>query len=220
MITDDYRHCETLVREADKDRFLSALFAPATHRDALFALYAFHIEIARIPLLAHESFAAAIRLQWWRDALGGERPGEAAAHPVAAALIDALTRAGVSPEPLIEYLDLKRAVVFGETATDSDAAIFLVAARLLGVSHDLLAPAAEHAGLAYALALQGEAQDIARQRYVAFRPMLDELPKAAWAAFLPAALVPLLLKWPGAPQWRRQLTLLRTVWFGFPKTQS
>ncbi len=30
-----------LVREADKDRFLSALFAPAMRRDALFALYAF-----------------------------------------------------------------------------------------------------------------------------------------------------------------------------------
>lgn len=216
MSADDYRHCETLVREADKDRFLSALFAPAARRDALFALYAFNVEITRIPLLAHESFAAAIRLQWWRDALNGERPGEAAAHPVAAALIDALTVANVSPEPLIEQLDLKRAIVFGEEVADSDAAIFLVAARLLGISHELLAAAAEHAGLAYALALHGESQDIARQRYVAFRPLLDELPKTSVAAFLPAALVPLLVRWPRAPQWRRQFTLLRAVWFGFP----
>ena len=56
MSADDYRHCETLVRDADKDRFLSALFAPAARRDALFALYAFHVEITRIPLLAREPF--------------------------------------------------------------------------------------------------------------------------------------------------------------------
>ena len=124
MSADDYRHCETLVRDADKDRFLSALFAPAARRDALFALYAFNVEIARIPQMAREPFAAAIRLQWWRDALNGERPGEAAAHPVAAALNDALAAAQVSPAPLIEYLDVQRAIVFGEDATDSDAAIF------------------------------------------------------------------------------------------------
>jgi len=31
------------------------------------------------------------------------------------------------------------------------------------------------------------------------------------------ALVPLRLKRPNAPQWRRQIALLRAAWFGFPK---
>jgi hypothetical protein len=33
---DAYHHCEELVRAADKDRYLAALFAPADRRDALF----------------------------------------------------------------------------------------------------------------------------------------------------------------------------------------
>jgi phytoene/squalene synthetase len=217
MSADDYRHCEALVREADKNRFLSALFAPVARRDALFALYAFHVEIARVPLLAREPFAVAIRLQWWRDALGGERPGEAAAHPVAAALIDALSVFEVSPAPLIDYLDVKRAMTFGETAADSDAAIFLVAARLLGATDPSLTMAANHAGAAYALVVERRTPGVARDSYNAFRPQSDTLPKAAFAAFLPAALVPLLLRHPDAPQWRRQIAMLLAAWFGFPK---
>ena len=36
---------------------------------------------------AREPLPGEIRLQWWREVLGGERPGEAGAHPVAAALL-------------------------------------------------------------------------------------------------------------------------------------
>jgi len=52
-----FRYCENLVREADKDRFLATLFAPAECRGALFALYAFNVEVGsvreRIRLAAH-----------------------------------------------------------------------------------------------------------------------------------------------------------------------
>jgi phytoene/squalene synthetase len=57
----------------------------------------------------------------------------------------------------------------------------------------------------------------ARDAYDAFRKMVADLPQAALPAFLPVALVPLRLKRPDAPQRRRQLVLLRTAWFGFPK---
>lgn len=219
MSADDYRHCETLVREADKDRFLSALFAPAAQRDALFALYAFNVEITRIPQMAREPFAAAIRLQWWRDALNGERPGEATAHPVAAALIDALATTQLSPASLLDYLELQRAIVFGETETNSDAAIFLTAARLLGANEAPVSTAANNAGMAYALAIAGQLPVVARDNYAAFRAQADKLPKAAAPAFLPAALVPLLLAQPDAPQWRRQIALAWAFWFGYPRVR-
>ncbi len=82
----NFEHCAALVREADRDRYLATLFAPAAQRDALYALYAFNVEIARVRDLAREPMPGEIRLQWWREALSGEREGEAAAHPVAAAL--------------------------------------------------------------------------------------------------------------------------------------
>ena len=57
-----------------------------------------------------------------------------------------------------------------------------------------LALAAKHAGLAYALAIARQSPDVARDNYAAFPLQAGKLPKAALAAFLPAALVPLLLQ--------------------------
>src|ERR1700676_258417 len=85
-------HCEKLVREADRDRFLATLFAPAERRGALHALYAFNIEIARVREVVREPLAGEIRLQWWNDAIDGRAAGEAAANPVAAALLAAMAR--------------------------------------------------------------------------------------------------------------------------------
>ena len=80
-------NCEALVRAADKDRFLCSLFAPAAHRGALHALYAFNLEIARVRESIHEPLAGEIRLQWWSDAIAGNAAGEVAANPVAAAVL-------------------------------------------------------------------------------------------------------------------------------------
>ncbi|MGZ5895708.1 MAG: squalene/phytoene synthase family protein [Xanthobacteraceae bacterium] len=66
---DAFAHCEQLVREHDKDRFLATLFAPADRRKYLLALYAFALEIGRVKYLVHEPMAGIIRLQWWRDAV-------------------------------------------------------------------------------------------------------------------------------------------------------
>src|SRR5258705_5990701 len=86
----DFDYCETLVREGDKDRFVAALFAPARHRGGLHALYAFNLELARVRELAREPMPGEIRLQWWRDILGGERTGEAG--PLASALLATVAR--------------------------------------------------------------------------------------------------------------------------------
>ena len=85
-------HCEALVRAADKDRFLATLFAPAEHRGALFALYAFNLEVARVREVVREPLSGEIRLQWWSDVLRGEGRGEVGAHPVAAALRATIAR--------------------------------------------------------------------------------------------------------------------------------
>jgi phytoene synthase len=98
-------YCADLVRQADRDRWLAALFAPVEHRDALFALYAFNIEIARVRDLAREPMPGEIRLQWWREVLSGERQGEGEANPVSAALLDALNRYRFVAAPLLELID-------------------------------------------------------------------------------------------------------------------
>jgi phytoene synthase len=97
---DAFAYCAELVRAADRDRFIASLFAPAGRRNALHALYAFDIEIARVREVAHAALPGEIRLQWWSDALRGERAGEAAANPVAAALIETVRRHELSVETL------------------------------------------------------------------------------------------------------------------------
>jgi phytoene synthase len=166
----NFTHCAALVREADRDRYLATLFAPAAHRDALFALYAFNVEIGRVRDLAREPMPGEIRLQWWREVLCGERDGEVQAHPVAAALRETLARYRTAPLPLIGLIDARAFDLYDEpmaTITDleiygikTQSALFAVAAEILGaggVSTELLTL---DAGIAYAIA--GTLSDFAR----------------------------------------------------------
>ena len=117
----NFDYCAALVREADRDRYLATLFAPAERRAALFALYAFNVEIARVRDLAREPLPGEIRLQWWREALAGEREGEAAANPVAAALRETLVRYGFVAAPLLELIDERAFDLYDEPMTTTGA---------------------------------------------------------------------------------------------------
>ena len=143
---DDFDHCEALVREADKDRFVATLFAPAPRRRALHALYAFNVELSRVRELAREPMPGEIRLQWWREVLEGGRAGEAAANPVSAALLATLARHRLAAEKLIGVLEAHRFDVYDEPmptlaalqsyASDTAGAIFDCASRILGVASE------------------------------------------------------------------------------------
>lgn len=105
---DALAHCEALVRAADRDRYLAALFAPADCRGALYALYAFNIEIARVREAIREPLAGEIRLQWWTDALTGKGAGDVSAHPVASALLTAVEMHRLPLAPLTALIDARR----------------------------------------------------------------------------------------------------------------
>lgn len=80
-----------LVRDADRDRYLTALYAPQDKRDALLALYAFNAEIAGIRDRIREPMPGEIRLQWWCDVIAAGTQEAAAGHPVAEALVSAMS---------------------------------------------------------------------------------------------------------------------------------
>ena len=109
-----FAHCEALVRAADRDRFLTALFAPRERRDALFALYAFNVEIARVREVVREPVAGEIRLQWWSDVLAGGGRGEIEAHPVASALLATMARYGLSGQRLQTTIAARRFDLYDE----------------------------------------------------------------------------------------------------------
>jgi phytoene synthase len=118
---DAYRHCEALVREGDRDRFIAALFAPSERRPHLYALYAFDLELARVGHMVREALAGEIRLQWWRDALAGRAPEQVAAHPVAAALIDTIARCALPPGPIDQLIDARARDLYDDPLSTLDA---------------------------------------------------------------------------------------------------
>jgi len=83
-------YCGEVVRRHDRDRFLTALFAPSDRRESLFALYAFNFELAHAREAVSEPMMGQIRLQWWRDAIAAiyeARPyRHAVIEPLAAAI--------------------------------------------------------------------------------------------------------------------------------------
>lgn len=157
----DFEICETLVRDADRDRFVSALFAPVAHRPSLHALYALDIELARVRELAREPMPGEIRLQWWHEVLNGERPGEES--PVASAVLATIKRYRL---PLREFTDMGDAHSFDlyddpmgslaeleAYADKTSAASIRLAAQVLNDGDDPgVAVSARHAGIANAIA--------------------------------------------------------------------
>jgi phytoene synthase len=158
---DAFAHCERLVREADKDRFFAALYAPANRRRQLFALYAFNIEIAAVRDRISQPMAGELRLQWWRDALVGERAAEARGSPVAAALIQTVIRSQLPLKLLTDLIDARRFDLYDEPmgslaqlegyARRTSSALFELGALILDGPSNQVASAAEPAGIAYAL---------------------------------------------------------------------
>jgi phytoene synthase len=181
----NFEHCAALVREGDRDRFLATLFAPTAHRDALFSLYAFNVEIARVRDVAREPMPGEIRLQWWREVLSGERAGEAAAHPVAAALQQTLQRYSFAPDRLIALIDAHTFDLYDAplaTLDDLDnyavltqSALLAIAADILGASGLAVQMVTRHAGIAYAIVgiLTGLAHHAARGQLFVPLEVLD-----------------------------------------------
>ena len=160
---DAFAHCEALVRAADKDRFLAALFAPAAARPALYALYAFNLEIARIRERIHEPLAGEIRLQWWSDALAGKAHGSFEANPVAAALCSTIERHSLPVEPLERLIAARRfdlyddpmptLAEFDDYTRATSSGLFELAVRILAPGDlPVMRAVLPRAGPAYAIA--------------------------------------------------------------------
>lgn len=149
------------VRRHDRERFVTALFAPAGAREDLMVLYAFNLELARIRESVHEAMAGMIRLQWWRDVLAGLRDEEALRHPVAGPLLALARRRKLPGGPFERLLDARekdlQAVPFADRmslegyAGDTAGALTELAAATLGARGDEARAAAQSVGTAWAM---------------------------------------------------------------------
>jgi len=156
-------YCAQAVRESDPERYLCTLTAPPAAREPLFALFAFDAEIARVRHAVRQPMAGLIRLQWWRDALGGIDAGFPPAHPVVSALHEAWPRLRPLRARLEAAIDARERELEDETPIEDEAALerhldatgaamTLAALHLLGVDDVAAArEAGAHVGCAWAL---------------------------------------------------------------------
>jgi phytoene synthase len=151
------------VRRYDRDRFQTALFAPARSREPLFALYAFNYEVARVRETVSEPVLGQIRLQWWRESIAAAFDGGPVRHHIVVEALSAAIRACALTRAHFDRLvdaregDL-REVPWASLAALEDYAeatstrLVYLALESLGIREPAANKAAYHIGIAYALA--------------------------------------------------------------------
>src|SRR5271154_3616507 len=155
-------YCAEQVRRYDRDRFLTALFAPAAQREDLLALYAFNLEIAKIRETVTEPMLGRIRLQWWREALAEFEQGAVRQHAVAGPLADAVRRRALPVAALTRLIDGRERDIepdppadlaaLEDYAAQTSAGLVELALAVLDADQPEARAAARHVGIAHGLA--------------------------------------------------------------------
>lgn len=196
------RYVLDLVRGADRDRFLGALFAPEPRREGLLALLAFDHELARTRAVTREPMLARIRVEWWREAVVeavGE--GKPRAQPIVESLSETARRYRLTAESLTTLIDAREEEIDGPLdVTRAGRALADLELLVLGVEDAASRQAAQAVAVAW---LMGEGPE--RDKLLADARALR---RAVDAAALPILLPALSLGGIGA--WRLPLA----YWWG------
>jgi len=154
-------YCAEQVRRFDNDRFMCSLFAPTDEREAMAAVYAFNLEVARIREIAREPLLGHMRLQWWRDALDSIYAGTPPRQDVAAAMADAVGRFGLGRGHFDRILDARSLdlddlgpqtlAALVDYADGTSASLAELSLEILGVTGEASRQAARDVGIAWAL---------------------------------------------------------------------
>jgi NADH dehydrogenase [ubiquinone] 1 alpha subcomplex assembly factor 6 len=157
----DIPFCQAEVQKFDRDRYLTALFAPTDRRPDLFALYAFNHEVAKVSSVVSEPMLGQIRLQWWREAIDEIYEGTPRSHQIVDALAVAIERHSLPRDLFDQLIDARELDLEGEASEILDDWLDYVAAtssnltalalRILGVEEGPAHHAGHHVGIAWAL---------------------------------------------------------------------
>ena len=152
-----------LLRRHDRDRYQTALFAPVAQRPALFAIYAFNYEIARVRERVSEPMLGRIRLEWWRENVADVFAGRALRrHAVVEALAEAVRGRRLSRSHFERLIAAREADLEAPPPADfaaleayaeaTSSSLVGLALEALGVAGGAAFEAGREVGIAYALA--------------------------------------------------------------------
>lgn len=178
--------CAELVKDADEDRFLSAMTAKPEMRAVLFPLYAFNVEIFRAAWASDEPMMCQMRLQYWRDLVETIYAGAALPNiPLAKPLADVVRQGGVVQQDLQELIEARswdihrepfeNAEHFTDYLEKTAGNLMAMAARITGVSDHFDATVRAHG---YAMGLAKFLIAVPDLKAHGRKPLLDENPQA------------------------------------------
>ena len=162
----DWDQVTDLARTGQYDQYIAATLSPRAVRSDLILLAAFAAEINRVLQTVSEPTIAAIRLQWWRDALSDHGDG-ATGSPLADSLRAMVGRHKLPAALLIGHIDAQELELYSDLTEDQqalaqhfikrDGGLLNLAARILGdpmtgPTQQTIADAANAYGLARSLA--------------------------------------------------------------------
>lgn len=101
-----FEYCRKIVRDSDYDRYLISLFG--SRSEALWALFAFHYEIAKTRFVVSEPTLGLIRLQWWRDEIAKIYSGQVYAAGEVLNALASVIRAHDLPQEWFEAMLVAR----------------------------------------------------------------------------------------------------------------
>ncbi len=176
MVADPFDYCLDQVKQGDRDRHLTLLFAPEAARGHLAALAAFNLELARTRDQVSEALLGLIRLQWWREAIGEiQAGGRVREHMVVQALAAASRARGLDAGRMLAMIEARESeledgappsqATFDARADATAGALLQLSLQALGLDAPNLAEPTRQIGRAYAAA--GIARSVlrdARQR--------------------------------------------------------
>lgn len=152
-----------IVRRHDRDRYQTVLFAPPDRREALFALYAFNYEVARVRESVTQPMLGQIRLQWWREVVEAIYTGAPVRrHEVVQPLAAAIEAFGLSRAHFDRIIDTRERDLAEEPPADlaalidyaegTSSVLLHLALEALAAAEPATVAAARAIGIAYALA--------------------------------------------------------------------
>jgi NADH dehydrogenase [ubiquinone] 1 alpha subcomplex assembly factor 6 len=150
------------LRQHDRDRYLTTLFAPADRRDALIALYLFNFEVAKTREVVREPLLGRIRLQWWREAIDEiYRGGPVRRHEIVQPLAEAIRRGDLTRYHFDRLIEAREAdledvpppdlATLERYAQDTSSRLIWLTLECLGVRDAASVEAGRRIGIAWAL---------------------------------------------------------------------
>ncbi|KQX42879.1 hypothetical protein ASD04_02670 [Devosia sp. Root436] len=162
MAEASFAHAAQVLRQSDRDRYLSTLVLSGAQRGAVTALYAFNADVASVRERVSDPAPGEIRLQWWSDALDGEGHGAVRQNPVADALLDTIARYAIPAGTLLRLIGARRFDLYDDPMPDLESfegyagetvsTLYQLAAMILNEGETIeTGDAAGHLGVAHAM---------------------------------------------------------------------